>query len=209
MQNGTKYTWTISIIAIYNENEPPLTKAYKEFEDSIQAVHNASENLRFSIFFYDSWNKKAVIKESEIMNGSFRLKEVANLGEVNIYEEDHTELKRFFAEHVAKKAREENEEHKHMLITWGHGAGLGFMKEEIKKQLSMILKMDKSDEEKAAKETAAAIRLMNDLALDIKAPGYIDVMESLVDKILLYDKSLDLKEEKREKILSLFKIISL
>jgi hypothetical protein len=138
MANDKTYTWTISVIVIYNENEIALKEAYEEFEESIRAIQNPNKDIRFVIFFYNSNTEIVEIRKSHVINGAIILDVCEELGKVDIYERKHEVLKSFFRNHVAKTSIEDNEEHKHMVITWCHGAGLGFMKQEIEKRLTRL-----------------------------------------------------------------------
>ena len=137
MANGTRYTWTISVIAIYNEHEPALKVAYDEFEGSIKKATTLNKDINFVIFFYDSNSEKAEVRKTVITDGILEWK-IIPLGFVDIYEPSHKVLITFFSEHVSRDKIEADEEHKHFLITWGHGAGLGFMKQEIERKISEI-----------------------------------------------------------------------
>ena len=148
MGKEKRYTWTVSVIAMVDineeENGPIMEAAYKEFEDSITSIKNPNKDIKFVIYKYDVVAKRAYIRKSKVSLCRYKIKTIDEKPVEDFYAEGHPHLVDFFDQHVAKKSIQENEEHKHFFIVWGHAAGLGFFKTEIQKRLNKVYeKIDK------------------------------------------------------------------
>jgi hypothetical protein len=214
MAKGKKYTWTISVIAIYDENEDPLKKGYIEFEESIRSLQNPNKDIRFVIFLYNTNSEVAEVRISVIRDGRIHF-EKKPLGKVDIYEETHDELKRFFKEFVARKELEADEEHKHIVLTWGHGAGLGFMKKEIKEKLQKLqaanLGDEKDDKQGEINNLGENIYAFNTLSAHLSFDRRNDFHQGLKERLLNKGSVLSTlaeKEDKRTELEKLFRVIT-
>jgi hypothetical protein len=210
---ATRYSWTVSVIAIYNEDEPVLKQAYQEFEDSIKSQERPSKDISFIIFFYNSTKKSVIIKKSELIRGKLKLVESKPQNNVDIYEPEYKILRKFFSTKVAKTRIDQDEEHKHLLITWGHGAGLAFFKEEIKKELESMLvvhdfkEMDPEMPERLAGEIITTNQLTANLSLDNMSLS--DALQTrIINKYLPTHLALKDRTGLVQKIKKLFRVIS-
>jgi hypothetical protein len=215
MNNDTRYSWTVSVIAIYNENEIALKNAYDEFEESIRSIQNPNKDIGFVIFFYNSNTETAEIRKSRVINRANVLDTYENWGKVDIYENKHKVLKKFFRNHVAKTSIEDNEEHKHIVITWGHGAGLGFMKQEMEKRLAHIYdaRALPGDENKSPEIAKIASRIYNtcylttNLSLN-KGDEIYDNIKKYVFDLVGFNGLRDDEKDMRVEVEKLFRVIT-
>lgn len=110
------HTWTVSVIAVQDKEH---TEEYEALERSI--LHQgANENISYAIFHYQPEDQLVQIKKLNQIGSSTFDKVPSYNG--NIYEIET--LVNFFKDHVAKP--DAGPFHHNMVITWGHGTGLGF-----------------------------------------------------------------------------------
>jgi hypothetical protein len=148
MSADKRYTWTVSVIAMVDKDEPIngpiMEEAYKEFEDSITSVKNANKDIKFVIYKYDVSSGTAFIRKSRINQNRYQLKtkEKKVVSIADFYTPPYQHLIDFFDEHVSKERIEDDEEHKHFLILWSHAAGFGFLKATIRGKLEVAFSED-------------------------------------------------------------------
>jgi hypothetical protein len=134
-----KYSWTISVIALLERNDLFQWKAYDEFERSITSIQHPNEDIKFSIYLYDTKDLKGYIKESRVLDGQYFLSIEAEESIADFYQPGYPHLISFFENHVAKKSVSDDEVHRHFFITWGHGTGIGFFSPSERIQLRALL----------------------------------------------------------------------
>lgn len=130
MSNKKRYTWTVSVIAMVETDDPLQTKAYYEFEASITSIKSPNEDVRFAIFLYDVKTLTGYIKTSVIKGGKYFLKSEPPMTQLDFYGNNYQHLIDFFKNFVSPKKVVTNEIHKHFFITWGHGTGIGFFSQD-------------------------------------------------------------------------------
>jgi hypothetical protein len=192
MKNDKRYTWTVSVIAMIDKDEPEngpiMEDAYKEFEDSITSIKNANKDIKFVIYKYDVSSGTAIIRKSRINQNRYQLKtkEKKVVSIADFYTPPYQHLIDFFDEYVSKERLEDDEEHKHFLILWGHAAGFGFLKKNIEKRLKIAFTDESEFDDKKVSLIADRILSYNyvksQLSLDIKEIPY---------ELFLYDLSKD------------------
>ncbi len=114
-----KYNWTVSIIV---QQDGEHLFEYVDLEQSI-LDQVFDPKIRYIIFYYEQGSKTALIKELAHSN-SFGVNHFTVISKrqlVDIYAEGT--LISFFTDFVNKGSESTH----HIVITWGHGAGLGFL----------------------------------------------------------------------------------
>ena len=141
MSANKRYTWTVSVIAMLERNEPKngpiVEEAYAEFEDSIMSVKNANKDIKFVIYNYDVSTETVFIRQSKVSQRKYQLETVRedHMNIDHFYRPPYEHLTDFFDEFVAKKQKNPDEEHKHFLIIWGHATGLGFLRQSVESHI--------------------------------------------------------------------------
>lgn len=122
----TKFTWTVSIIVQYDET---VQNEYLELEASI-IKQKSNKNIRYFIFVYDQNTREATIKVLTYKDKrKFRTIE---MGSIAFY--SGKPLEDFFSTYVARKKTRRLELHRHLLLLWGHGCGMGLFSHEPPKE---------------------------------------------------------------------------
>jgi len=204
MAKDKRYTWTVSVIAMIDrdepENGPIMEAAYKEFEDSITTVKNANKDIKFVIYKYDVSSGTVFIRKSRINQNRYQLKtkEKKVVSIADFYNPPYQHLIDFFDEHVSKERIEEDEEHKHFLILWGHAAGFGFLKKTIEKRLKIAFNGDSGfDDEKLrviADRLLSYNYLKSQLSLEIGEVPYELFLSDLSKNASLFSIDADQKK---------------
>jgi hypothetical protein len=123
--NTSQKTWSIIIIA---QVDAGSDWEYEQLENSI--LYNNARYLRYAIFYFDQNKKQSEIKILEPGANKFTQGELQDLPENALYFKGNTDNKgnlddtgtlvNFLKNNVCRKTD------RYMLITWGHGAGLGY-----------------------------------------------------------------------------------
>jgi hypothetical protein len=191
MNTAKKYTWTVSILAMLDRSEVIGKKmvqwdAYNELEESITCINRANKDIEFTIYLYDVKDKRAYIKKSAIVKEHYVLNLVHFEDIEDFYVPGYPHLVNFFKDHVAKtNINPDQEEHKHLLLIWGHAAGLGFLKQQIEKDSEKplnesLMLTSKSD----LKGLASQVELQNFVRSHILMPDkLLPQVPSLLNKI--------------------------
>ncbi|MEO6669228.1 MAG: hypothetical protein ABIN36_07110 [Ferruginibacter sp.] len=207
MANDKRYTWTVSVIALIDkddkENGPIIEAAYSEFEESITFVKNPNKDIKFVIYKYDLKQEKATIIKSRVNRNKYvlEIKEEHDLPYTAFYNPPYDHLVNFFAAHVSKKQIEDNEDHKHFFIVWGHAGGLGFMRSSIKNLLnnevpkdSRELALVENEMDKKVDEIFVANHLISQLSLkrnvQFDRPDFINAPEKNIAANLLNNRQI-------------------
>lgn len=184
-------------------------QAYKEFENSITLQKKPIKDIRFIIFRYDFADHTLTIKQSVFIRNRVKLVTISTKKNVNIYAQGYPELTNFFKDRVAKTSLEANEEHKHLLINWGHGAGLGFVKEDIGQKLAVLLE-GKLNDAVARQRFANGIWRLNQLTSSLSLHGNLisTLQNELINKYLPSNLTGNKKNVLITEIKKLFRVIS-
>jgi hypothetical protein len=119
-----QHIWTVAIIITHNDQ-------YFEYSDLEQSILDQTkyENIRYIIFSYDINSRLATIKKLLFNDEqqSYQFGIIDGPEEKDIYQKDT--LIDFLKSHVINPNPANNH---YMVITWGHGAGLGFFSQLTK-----------------------------------------------------------------------------
>ena len=113
MPANTELQWTVGIIAQVQDELSDFE--YNAFEKTIKK-RSDDVNLNYVIFYFNQGTRKSQIKILNKYKDDFDTTDIS--GENALYEPD--QLVKFLRDNIAGKSD------RYMLITWGHGAGLGF-----------------------------------------------------------------------------------
>ena len=111
-----KQTWTVWIIMVHDGEH------FFEIADLEQSRLDVKKykSIRYVIYLYDVEFQTATVRTIALVDGVYTFKQVASIQEIDIL--DDATLTVFFQKHQTNYGTTE----KNMVITWGHGAGLGY-----------------------------------------------------------------------------------
>ncbi|MET0392517.1 MAG: hypothetical protein ABW019_05225, partial [Chitinophagaceae bacterium] len=115
-----KSTWTVAIIAQYDGNDKLVKVTYDELEAAICDTPFSSR-INYVIYRFDQKNSQALIREPDYTQEPVKMKNVDVLAVTDFY--SGVELTAFMNRHVKKLSPVED--HGYIIMTWGHGMGLG------------------------------------------------------------------------------------
>lgn len=191
------YTWTVAIIAQFEvENDIE----YIEFENAILSQPE-KPFINYVLLFYDKAKSEACIKKANFRTTQFEVISGEEMHPINFL--DLTYLEHFFTTYVYKAVQQEIDIHRNLLLTWGHGAGMGFFPEKVHPDQCDI--SEKSHITKIFNTDAALALLKSALSIDDSYLHYnkldTQLSEALIDSSNYYSnaaayKSVSLIEDK-------------
>lgn len=125
---SNKYLWTVCIIVQY---EDKFKNEYQEIVSGITSLPT-KPHIRYVLFKYVRENNAAEIITFAPGGNNNKWKSACSVISVDVdaFYNDLTALKKFFSQHVLNEESE-----RHMLVTWGHGQGLGFFPYDKRKEI--------------------------------------------------------------------------
>jgi hypothetical protein len=184
------FSWTVSVIAILERDDHFQWEAYEEFERSITTLKSINKDIGFSIYLYDVKDLTAYTKKSKIFGGKYHLELTGSERINNFYGNNFQHIIDFLAGNVAKKKLKKKETHRHFLITWGHGTGIGFFAQKDKSELRKLFTDNKLDSKKDEDNLLYAIQKIRFLRTQLSLNDDQINIRKLLQNESLFDKRL-------------------
>ena len=149
-----KEIWNIAVLA---SKDPNYTNAYDALLKDVESL-GPSHNIRFIFFEFNG--KPIETKVFKYLFNSNKSEETAAADCSDLYNLQH--IITFFKNHVVKKDSE-TETNRYMVITWGHGAGLGVLAKLETPVIPDYIKSEFTNVAKYGNESSEVISFLKDI----------------------------------------------
>src|SRR5690606_38765853 len=133
-----------TVAIIFLDDECPIHQ--REREDFFKAIPEYTKNIRYVIFKH--FEKSTITKVIVYQNSKI---EMLDLGFTDIY--NPATLTEFFNNYVLAYKDKKVKSERHLLLTWGHGAGLGFFNRANKEKKLQEFLIDVTGDQKEKANT--------------------------------------------------------